>query len=706
MHSHGANARAITFTVFPHEVEPQGERTTDTWESLAANFREDHDARKVYALTPKGDKPKATMPGWSPAAYKGNKRALANVEHVTLIVIDIDAGATLESLRAALSGYRAIVHSSMRHTPETPKFRAIIDVSRDMTPEEFVAVRRHVSGILVRVDDAATKDASRFFYAPAYTEATAPHAVFETFEGEPLDVDAIVADAPVVAPRPSASTTPRQGVSSPDLVRRAASHLTRKGPALQGQRNEAGHTGGTWTKILAADLLASGLDVDGVTAAMSGEWNDRCVPPWDPDELREAVGRAREFTGSNPFFLENLIEKWSPGNGWTGGVAVGANAQVPANDAMGKAPKDSRALKVQWGGWDEEPEPVEYLVHGLLPAGAVAMFYGHADSCKTWLLFDLAVAVAKGAPWMGHATRKGRVLIIDEETGTKALRRRLFKLGAGDTNGLGAASFSALKAASREFWIELMKEEPDLVIIDSLRKSNPGSNENDSAESIEPLIHAAEFAEATGCAVVFIHHAKKAGDGWPEHRGSAAIKDQVDCSFAVRKNDVTELEKRIDVRCDKPGDMPSPAPFAVGITFDDVRHRVDVRAIDATARGDSAQGSLADQILALCNPYAAIRSKSDLAKIVGGRKATAMAEIKRLEDRGDIATVDGIIVRDSEAARMTRIREAVTERNGMLNMADLTGLASVRKEDVQTAIRRNVVDKPNGKFVPGTDRAA
>jgi hypothetical protein len=55
--------------------------------------------------------------------------------------------------------------------------------------------------------------------------------------------------------------------------------------------------------------------------------------------------------------------------------------------------------------------------------------------------------------------------------------------------------------------------------------------------------------------------------GWPEFSGSAAMEDQMDCAYAVRKTDGTAVKKTVEVRCEKPGDMRTPAPFSGEVEF-------------------------------------------------------------------------------------------------------------------------------------------
>jgi hypothetical protein len=68
------------------------------------------------------------------------------------------------------------------------------------------------------------------------------------------------------------------------------------------------------------------------------------------------------------------------------------------------------------------PQPV---VVGLFDRGAKAVLGGASKSFKTWLLSHLAVCVATGISWLGHETKKGRVLYINLEIQRAFFARRI-----------------------------------------------------------------------------------------------------------------------------------------------------------------------------------------------------------------------------------------------------------------------------------------
>src|SRR5262249_49485240 len=56
------------------------------------------------------------------------------------------------------------------------------------------------------------------------------------------------------------------------------------------------------------------------------------------------------------------------------------------------------------------------VIEGILHQGDKASFGGATKARKTWLLLDIAVSVASGAPWFaGFGTCKGKVLYVNFE---------------------------------------------------------------------------------------------------------------------------------------------------------------------------------------------------------------------------------------------------------------------------------------------------
>lgn len=200
---------------------------------------------------------------------------------------------------------------------------------------------------------------------------------------------------------------------------------------------------------------------------------------------------------------------------------------------------------------DEEIEPDPELIEGVLRYREVALLTSRAKRGKTWLTGQLAVCIATGRPWLGHAVKQGRVLFIDPELKPKTLRKRLQLI----TRAMNADEatvnhnikrWSLRGALTREgnvaditaiaHDLELLGEQFDLVVLDSSSAFlEAGTEENDNAAIRRFLTgHVARIAKATGGAVLVVHHEGKGatGDRAAEDRARGAGA-WVDCPDVV-----------------------------------------------------------------------------------------------------------------------------------------------------------------------------
>lgn len=184
--------------------------------------------------------------------------------------------------------------------------------------------------------------------------------------------------------------------------------------------------------------------------------------------------------------------------------------------------------------------PTNWLVQGLdLCPGAPALVAGYGFSGKTVAMQQLAVDVASGRRAFGcFAVRKGRVIHLDYEQGTRLTRKRYQRLAAaamlspadfGTNLAMQSMPLVYLDTAGAEDALVQIADGAALLIIDSLRAAAPTVDEN-SSEVRRVLDTLNRVSERTGCVVIVIHHARKpqkdaAGGAKMGIRGSGAIFD-------------------------------------------------------------------------------------------------------------------------------------------------------------------------------------
>lgn len=196
---------------------------------------------------------------------------------------------------------------------------------------------------------------------------------------------------------------------------------------------------------------------------------------------------------------------------------------------------------VLWTGADlaRPLPPIPWVVQGLeISPGAPTLLAGVGFSGKTLLAQSLVLSVASGRRAFGaHPVRQGRAIHLDYEQGATTSWCRYQRLGRAtgitDLADLADLRFGPMPRLALDrsdtSWLEWLCAGATLLVIDSLRAAAPTLDEN-SSEMRRPLDVLTRVSEATGCAVVVIHHGRKPreddrGSGAAQIRGSGAIFD-------------------------------------------------------------------------------------------------------------------------------------------------------------------------------------
>jgi hypothetical protein len=212
-----------------------------------------------------------------------------------------------------------------------------------------------------------------------------------------------------------------------------------------------------------------------------------------------------------------------------------------------------------------ELPPVEWLCEGLRLARGqgVTCFAGYGYSGKTIVAQSLALSIASGRDAFGtYACRRGRVLHLDYEQGSRVTRDRYQRLARGmgitlDDLGdrLRLATFPRVYLDSGDAADVFARtlEGFDYVIVDALRGAAPTLDENDSAiRCVIDLL--ARESERTGVLPQMLVHGRKPKEGEAKGsarfgiRGSSAIWDAFSNVFVLgaSKNEPTRVEHEKD----------------------------------------------------------------------------------------------------------------------------------------------------------------
>jgi putative DNA primase/helicase len=164
---------------------------------------------------------------------------------------------------------------------------------------------------------------------------------------------------------------------------------------------------------------------------------------------------------------------------------------------------------------DDLPQlpPMQWLVKGVLPESGLAAIYGPPSSGKSFLCFDLAIAISMGTEWFGARVNSTPVVYLWLE-GASGFRLRAEAWKTTKQQPLP----DKFRYILQPFKLSEPADVHDLaqtlpagavVFIDTLNKAAPLTDENSSAE-MGRLIEAARTLQArTGGLVVLVHHTGK-----------------------------------------------------------------------------------------------------------------------------------------------------------------------------------------------------
>ena len=203
-----------------------------------------------------------------------------------------------------------------------------------------------------------------------------------------------------------------------------------------------------------------------------------------------------------------------------------------------------------------QPEPIRWLLEGVIPATGFSVIAAEPKASKTIVSLHLALAVANGSRelWGRKVGVEGRVLLVEEEGGSADLHRRLSMIASDLGLPPRAGRFDLLFRkriklddpnslhSLRELIYQL---EPSLVILDPLSRLH-NREENSSSEMASVLDELNTLAADR--AVIVLHHQNKgAGKGASRVRGTSAIFAAVDALVSISKDGdrrILEVEAR------------------------------------------------------------------------------------------------------------------------------------------------------------------
>jgi len=212
----------------------------------------------------------------------------------------------------------------------------------------------------------------------------------------------------------------------------------------------------------------------------------------------------------------------------------------------GADPKDSAT---EQRGWTHTAlltasfAALEMVVHGLVVAGGLTILGGKPKGGKSWLVLQMAQAVAAGVRVLGLETRQGAVLYLCLEDGERRLQERLWKQGAPDDLPIHYYfELRPLNTLEGKADLEelIAQHHPVLVIIDTIAAAKTGKLDENEAGGMADLynwLRRLGQREQAGILVVAHHKKGAGGDVGDDMRGSSAVPGAADINLGLYKTD-------------------------------------------------------------------------------------------------------------------------------------------------------------------------
>jgi len=292
-------------------------------------------------------------------------------------------------------------------------------------------------------------------------------------------------------------------------------------------------------------------------------------------------------------------------------------APEQAPTAADRAAARFRRFKRQFGLYTDaelaqraEKSPTAgFLVDGMIAPGSVNILVGDSGIGKSALVYQLALAVATGRPFLGQRTREGKVVLVDYENSLwdshRILSQQRKHLGLKYApytlmvKPMNEPAPSATRPELSEQYLHENVEElidqlaAELVIFDSLRSFNPAM-ETDNGTAADQLVQLRTIARGRGTAILLVHHVRKLGvrqthqmhlednaplDWLMRSAGARALINQTDARFAIstRKGSDDTLVLRGHLRTH--GEI---GPYLLARLWDEAGQPLAYRRFDAT----------------------------------------------------------------------------------------------------------------------------
>jgi hypothetical protein len=186
------------------------------------------------------------------------------------------------------------------------------------------------------------------------------------------------------------------------------------------------------------------------------------------------------------------------------------------------------------------PDPI-WTVEGLLLERSFAMLYGAPKSFKTFCALDMALCIATGIPFHGHAVKQGTVTYIAAEGNPGETRYRVLvwcrehNISPHSLDGKFKLVINAVHLDDIKEVREFLATDPDpsdVVVVDTVNRAMMG--DESSTKDMTAFVRGGDaLRKAMQAAILAVHHSGVNSD---RERGSTALRAAVDTRIKVSKS--------------------------------------------------------------------------------------------------------------------------------------------------------------------------
>lgn len=181
--------------------------------------------------------------------------------------------------------------------------------------------------------------------------------------------------------------------------------------------------------------------------------------------------------------------------------------------------------------------PLRWRVKGVLPEKGVAAIFGQSASGKSFLAFDMAVAIAGGDEWFGCRVNHAPVVYVclEGEAGF-GQRVKAWEMDnlrqLPDSLNMVLEPFKITEAKNVDALASVVPQGA-VIIVDTLNRAAPNSDENSSKDMGFILEAAKRLYSLTDGLVVLVHHTGK--DDSRGMRGHSSLFAAMDAAIEVKR---------------------------------------------------------------------------------------------------------------------------------------------------------------------------